>query len=94
MIWTIIELGEDIIVLNNVAKFHLILIKIIRLRERTSLGVTYIRTDVRTYGSKYGRTDGWTGVTLNAPAIFMAGHKYSVLKESNVYNRSTRCLKL
>ena len=35
-IWTIIELEEDILVLNNVAKFHKILIKNIRVRERTS----------------------------------------------------------
>ena len=42
-------------VLNNVTKFHKILIKTIRLRERTSLGVTYVRTDIRTV------------VTLNAP---------------------------
>ena len=33
---TIIELEEDIMVLNNVTKFHKILIKNIRLRERTS----------------------------------------------------------
>ena len=32
----IIELEEDIMVLNNVTKFHKILIKNIRLRERTS----------------------------------------------------------
>ena len=30
------ELEEDIIVLNNVTKFHKILIKTIRLREQTS----------------------------------------------------------
>ena len=35
-IWTIIELEEDIIVLNNLTKFHKILIKTIQLRERTS----------------------------------------------------------
>ena len=35
MIWTIIELEEDIMVLNNVTKFHKILIKNIRLREWT-----------------------------------------------------------
>ena len=35
-IWTIIELEEDIMVLNNVTKFHKILIKHSRLRERTS----------------------------------------------------------
>ena len=29
-------------VLNNVSKFHKILIKSIRLRERTSLGQTYV----------------------------------------------------
>ena len=45
-------------VLNNVTKFHKILIKSIRLRERSSL-------DRRTYGR--------TGVTLIAPAIVMAG---------------------
>ena len=50
-------------VLNNVTKFHKILIKSIRHRERTSLGQTYVRTD------------GRTGVTLNAPAIGMAGDK-------------------
>ena len=52
-------------VLNNVSKFHKILIKNIRLRERTSSGQTYI---LRTY-VKYGRT----GVTLNASAIIIAG---------------------
>ena len=36
--WTIIELEEDIMVLNNVTKFHKILIKNIRVRERTSFG--------------------------------------------------------
>ena len=51
-------------VLNNLTKFHKILIKIIRLREGTSLdGRTYV-CKVR----KYGRA----GVTLNAPAIVMA----------------------
>ena len=35
MIWTIIELEEDIMVLNNVTKFHKILIKNIRVREGT-----------------------------------------------------------
>ena len=35
-IWTIIKLEEDIMVLNNVTKFHKILIKNIRVRERTS----------------------------------------------------------
>ena len=54
--------------LNNVTKFHKILIKNIRVRERTSSGQTYVRTYV-----KYVRTDGRTGVTLNAPAIIMAG---------------------
>ena len=49
-------------VVNNVTKFHKILIKSIRLRERTSL-------DRRTYV----RMDGRTGVTLNAPPIVMAG---------------------
>ena len=33
---TIIKLEEDIMVLNNVTKFHKILIKTIRLRERKS----------------------------------------------------------
>ena len=35
-ITTIIKLEEDIMVLNNVTKFHKILIKNIRVRERTS----------------------------------------------------------
>ena len=35
-ILTIIELEEDIMVLNNVTKFNKILIKSIRVRERTS----------------------------------------------------------
>ena len=34
-IWTFIELEDDIIVLNNVIKVHKILIKNIRVRERT-----------------------------------------------------------
>ena len=33
---TIIELDEDIMVLNNMTKFHKILIKNIQLREQTS----------------------------------------------------------
>ena len=48
-------------VVNNKTKFHKILIKNIRLRERTSLGQTYVHMD------------GRTGVTLKAPAIVMAG---------------------
>ena len=59
-IWAIIVLEEDNMVLNNVTKFHKILIKSIGFRERMSLVHTYV---------KYGRT----GVTLNAPAIVMAG---------------------
>ena len=47
--------------LNNVTKFHKILIKSIRLKEPTSLGQTYVRT--------HGRP----GVTLNALVIVMAG---------------------
>ena len=35
-IWTIIELEENIMLLNNVTKFHKILIKNIRVREHTS----------------------------------------------------------
>ena len=59
------QLEEDIMmVLNNVTKFHKILIKSIRLRERKSFGQTYAR--------KYVRMDGRTGVTLNAQAIVMA----------------------
>ena len=46
---------------NNVTKFHKILIKSVWVRERTSFGQTYVRKYVR------------TGVTLNAPAIVMAG---------------------
>ena len=52
-------------VLNNETKFHKILIKSIRVRERTSFGQTYVCT--------YVSTDGRTGVTLNAPAIVTAG---------------------
>ena len=37
------ELEENIIVLNNVTKFHKILIKNIRVRERTSSGRTYVK---------------------------------------------------
>ena len=50
-------------ILNNVTKFHKILIKTILIRGQTSLGQTCIHTD------------GRTGVTLNVPAIVMAGHK-------------------
>ena len=39
-IWTIIELEEDIMVLNNMTKFHKILIKSNRFREQTSSGQT------------------------------------------------------
>ena len=49
-------------VLNNVTKFHKVLIKNIRVRA------DIVGTDVR----NYVRTDGLTGVTLNAPAIIMA----------------------
>ena len=59
-------------VLNNVTKFHKILIKSIRVRERTSSGQKYVITYVRMYVRKV-RTYGRTGVTLNAPAIIMAG---------------------
>ena len=52
-------------VLNNVTKIHKILIKNIRVREGTSSGQTYVRTYIRTSVPK--------GVTLNAPAIIMAG---------------------
>ena len=45
------ELDKYIMVLNNVTKIHKILIKTIRLRERTSLD---------------RRTDGRSGVALNA----------------------------
>ena len=53
-------------VLNNVTKFHKIMIKSIQVREWTWFGQTYVR-------KYYVRTYGWTGVTLNAPAIVMAG---------------------
>ena len=39
-------------VLNNLTKFHKILIKTIRLREQTLLGVTYGHMDRRTYPRK------------------------------------------
>ena len=45
-------------VLNNVTKFHEILIKVFELESGRRLDV---------------RTDGRIGVTLNAPAIVMAG---------------------
>ena len=48
-------------VLNNVTKFHKILIKLFYLESGR-------RWDVHTYS-----TDGQTGVTLSARAIFMAG---------------------
>ena len=35
-IWTIIELEEDIMILNNVTKFHKILIKIFKLESGRS----------------------------------------------------------
>ena len=63
-VWTIIYLDEDIMVLNNVNKFHKILIK-----RADVIGVMYERRHVQMYGQTYG----WTGVTLNAPAIVMAG---------------------
>ena len=46
----IIELEEENIVLNTMTKFHKVLIKTIRLRERASLGdaMTDVRTDRRT----------------------------------------------
>ena len=40
-IWIITELEEGIIVLNNVTKFHKIVIKSIRLRERTSFQMVH-----------------------------------------------------
>ena len=52
MIWAFLKF-EDIMVLNNVTKFHKILIKSIRVRERTSFGQTYVSM----YVSTYGRTD-------------------------------------
>ena len=60
-------------VLNNVTKFHKILIKTY-IHERTSFGQTYERM--------YVRTDERTGVTLNAPAIVMAGAKYFLMMGS------------
>ena len=52
-------------VLNNLAKFHKILIKSIRLRERTSFQIGCdVRTDIQTYVY----TDGRAWVTLNALA--------------------------
>ena len=56
VIRTIIELEEDNILLNNMTKFHKVLIKTIRLRERPwGDALEDVRTDRR------------TGVTLNAP---------------------------
>ena len=56
-------------VLNNVTKFNKILIKIFELESGRRSGRTYVRKV---------RTDGRTGVTLNAPAIVMTGHKNKV----------------
>ena len=56
----IIQLDKDIMVLNNVTKFHKILIKLFNVESGR-------HWDRRTY-IKYGRT--W--VTLNAPAIVTA----------------------
>ena len=41
MIWAILKL-EDIMVLNNVTKFHRIIIKTIHLREQTSFQMTIL----------------------------------------------------
>ena len=49
VIRTIIELGEDNILLNNMTKFYKVLIKTIQLRER-ALGVTHWQTYVQTDG--------------------------------------------
>ena len=66
MIWTIIELEEDIMVINNLTKFHKILIKIFELeRGRCRDRCAKVRYYVRAYGQ--------TGVALNARAIIMAG---------------------
>ena len=43
MIWTNIELEENIMVINNVTKFHKILTKTIQLRERTSFQTVILR---------------------------------------------------
>ena len=56
-------------VLNDVTKFYKILIKSIRFREWTSSGQTYVSAYLRKYVYTYIRT----GVTLNTPAIIMAG---------------------
>ena len=57
-IWTIIELEEDVMVLNNVTKFHKILIKSNRLRERMSLDRRMdMRTKVRTSVCTGGQMD-------------------------------------
>ena len=47
-IWTIIKLEEDIMVLNNVTKFHKILTKTIRLKRGDVVGQTYASTYIRT----------------------------------------------
>ena len=50
------ELEEDIMILDNVTKFHKILIKNIRVRERTSSGQTYVITYVRKVHTDRGNT--------------------------------------
>ena len=43
------NLKKTLMVLNNVTKFHKILIKSIQFRERTSSGQKYVRKYVHTY---------------------------------------------
>ena len=83
-IWTIIELEEDIMVLNNVTKFHKILIKRIRVRERTSLGQTYVIMYVKyvcTYGHLMPRPISWRGhKNLKTPILtYPAGLEVNIL---------------
>ena len=47
-IWTIIELEEDIMVLNNVTKFHKILIKTNNSNLESEHHWCDVRTDIRT----------------------------------------------
>ena len=62
-------------VLNNVTKFHKILIKSIRLREQTSFG--------QTYGSTYGRMDRGNTLVSLFSLIFCLG--FTALQDHFVY---------
>ena len=67
------ELEEDIMVLNNVTKFHKILIKSNRVRERTSFGQTYIRKYICESLSKF-LSVSYLLKTTDVILIFFSSH--------------------